>query len=140
MWTETYHRFADQVAFLVACDAAGWPPGLDGKTSPPAGVVLDVFGPAIAPLRLAGTLITPGAVDPRWHVNVSWYSGIGTPASFAVAEVIPERLVRMFAVRDPALKLVAVAIKAMFEVKELATADDPRLVAIADEEAIEKAG
>jgi hypothetical protein len=79
--------------------------GPDGKASPPAGVVLDVIGPAVEPPALAGTLITPGAVDPRWHVVVSWFSGTAMPPSFAAAEVIPERPVRMFAARDPGQKL-----------------------------------
>ena len=35
MWTETFHRFADEAAFLAACDAAGWARGPDGKASPP---------------------------------------------------------------------------------------------------------
>lgn len=128
MWTETFHRFADEAAFLAACDAAGWPSGPDGKTSPPTGVVLDVVGPAVEPPVLTGTLITPGAVDPRWHVSASWFSGTAIPASFVAAEVIPERPVRMFSARDPGQKVAA--IKALFEARKLAKPDDPRLVAI----------
>ena len=33
MWTETYHRFVDEAAFLAACDAAGWARGSDGKAN-----------------------------------------------------------------------------------------------------------
>ena len=129
MWTEFYHRFPDESAFLTACDAAGWARGPGGKASPPAGVVLDIVGPAVEPPILAGTLIAPGAVDPRWHVSASWFSGTATPPSFAVAEVIPERPVRMFAARDPGQKVAA--IKALFEARKLVKSDDPRLVAVA---------
>jgi hypothetical protein len=127
MWTETYHRFPSEAAFLAACDAAGWARGPDGKASPPAGVVLDVVGPAVEPPMLAGTVITPGAVDPRWHVSASWFSGTAMPAIFAVGEVIPERPVRMFAAKDPGQKVAAV--KTLYEARKLAKPDDPRLVA-----------
>lgn len=127
MWTETYHRFAHEAALLAACDAAGWTRGPGGKASPPAGVVLDVIGPAVEPPALTGTLITPGAVDPRWHVVVSWFSGTAMPATFAAAEVIPERPVRMFAARDPAQKMAS--IKNTFDVRKAAKPDDPKLVA-----------
>lgn len=136
MWTETYHRFTHEAAFLAACDASGWPRGPDGKASPPAGVVLDVVGPAVAPPVLSGTLITPGAVDPRWHVSASWFAGTAMPPNFAAAEVIPERPVRMFAARDPGQKVAA--IRSAFEARKLAKPDDPKLVALAAEEAIEK--
>lgn len=122
-------RFADEAAFLAAYDAAGWARGPDGKASPPAGVVLDVVGPAVEPPVLAGTLITPGAVDPLWHVSASWFSGTATPPSFAAAEVIPERPVCMFAARDPGQKVAS--IKALFEARKLVKSDDPRLVAVA---------
>jgi hypothetical protein len=127
MWTETYHRFAHEAAFLAACDAAGWTRGPDGKASPPAAVVLDVIGPAVEPPALTGTLITPGAVDPRWHVVVSWFSGNIVPPGFAAAEVIPERPVRIFAASDPGQK--AAAIRSAFEARKLAKPDDPKLVA-----------
>jgi hypothetical protein len=127
MWTETYHRFADETAFLTACDAAGWARGPDGKASPSAGVVLDVVGPAVEPPALASTLITPGAVDPRWHVGACWFSATAMPAAFAAAEVIPERPVRMFAAWDPGQKLTS--LRARFEARKLAKPDDPRLVA-----------
>ena len=127
MWTETYHRFAHEAAFLAACDAAGWPRGPDGKTSPPTGVVLDVVGPAVEPPVLTGTLITPGAVDPRWHVAACWFSGAAMPPSFTSDEVIPERPVRMFAARDPAQKMAS--IKNIFDVRKAAKPDDPKLVA-----------
>lgn len=133
MWTETYHRFADEAAFLAACDAAGWTRGPDSKPMPPEGIALDVVGPAVEPPELAGTLITPGAVDPRWHVGASWFSGIEMPPSFAGGEVIPERPVRMFAARDPGQK--AAALKTVFEARKLMKPDDPRLVAVAAAEA-----
>jgi hypothetical protein len=136
MWTEAFHRFADEAAFLAACDAAGWPRGPDGKPSPSAGVVLDVVGPAVEPPVLTGPLITPGAVDPRWHVNVSWFSGTAMPPGFAAVEVIQERPVRMFAARDPAQK--AGALRMVFEARKLARPDDPRLVAVAAEDPMEK--
>ncbi len=79
MWTETFHRFDSEAAYLAACDAAGWPRGLDNAPQPPAGVSLDVVGPAVQPPALVGTVITPGAVDPRWHVNASWFSGTAIP-------------------------------------------------------------
>jgi hypothetical protein len=129
MWTETYHRFADESAFLAACDAAGWARGPGGKASPPAGVVLDIVGPAVEPPALAGTLITSGAVDPRWHVSASWFSGTAMPTSFVAAEVIPERPVRMFATKEPGQKVAA--IRSAFEARKLAKPDDPRLVAVA---------
>ncbi len=138
MWTETYHRFASEAMFLAACDAAGWPRGPDAKTSPPAGVVLDVVGPAVEPPVLAGTLITPGAIDPRWHVSASWFSGTAMPTSFAAAEVIPEQPVRMFATRDPGQKVAA--IRSAFVARKLAKTDDPRLVPVAAEVEIEKLG
>lgn len=72
-------------------------------------------------------MITPGAVDPRWHVNASWFSGATMPPEIAAAEVIPERPVRMFAARDPAQKVAA--FRAAFEARKLAKPDDPRLVA-----------
>jgi len=127
MWTETFHRFENEAAFLAVCDAAGWARGPDGKPAPPEGVVLDVVGPAVEPPMLAGTVITPGAIDPRWHVSASWFSGNVLPMGFAVSEVIPERPVRMFAARDPGQK--AAAIRAVFEARKLAKPDDPRLVA-----------
>ena len=128
MWTETYHRFVDEAAFLAACDAAGWARGPDGKASSPAGVVLDVIGPAVEPPALAGTVITPGTVDPRWHVAACWFSGTAMPPSFAADEMIPERPLRMFASKDPGQKLTL--IKARFEARKLAKPDDPRLVAV----------
>ena len=127
MSTETYHRFAHEAAFLAACDASGWPRGPDGKASPPVGVVLDVVGPALEPPALAGTLITSGAVDPRWHVSASWFSGTTMPATFAAAEMIPERPVRMFAARDPGQKVAV--LKMVFEARKAAKPDDPKLVA-----------
>ena len=140
MWTETYHRFAHEAAFLAACDAAGWPRGPDGKASPPTGVVLEVVGPAVEPPVLAGTLITPGTVDPRWHVSASWFSGTNMPAGFNTSEIILERPTRMFAARDPAQKLVA--IKALFDARRLVKPDDPRLVpdAAESEAVVEKQG
>lgn len=138
MWTETYHRFENEGAFLAACNAAGWARGPDGKASPPAGVVLDVVGPAVEPPVLAGTLITHGAIDPRWHVSACWFSGSTLPPSFVAAEVIPERPVRMFAARDPGQK--AAALREVFEARKLAKPDDQRLVAAVVEDAIEKAG
>ena len=138
MWTETYHRFTDEAAFLAACDAAGWPRGPDGKPLSPEGVALDVVGPAVDPPAFAGTLITQDAIDTRWHVNVSWFSGTAMPPSFAAAEVIPERLIRMFAATDPATK--ALAIRAAFEARRLAKPDDPKLVSIVSEAATEKLG
>lgn len=138
MWTETYHPFTNEAVFLAACDAAGWARGPDGKPSPSAGVVLDVVGPAVEPPALAGTLITPGAVDPRWHANVSWFSGTAMPHGFAVTGVIPERPVRTFAARDPGQKVAALRI--VFEARKLAKPDDPRLVAVAAEGATEKPG
>jgi hypothetical protein len=131
MWTETYHRFPDESAFLAACDAAGWARGPGGKASPPAGVVLDIVGPAVEPPILAGTVITPGAVDPRWHVCACWFSGTATPSSFSAAEVVPERPVRMFAARDPGQKVAA--IRSAFEARKLAKPDDTRLVPAAVE-------
>jgi hypothetical protein len=127
MWTETYHRFPDESAFLAACDTAGWARGPGGKASPPAGVVLDIVGPAVEPPKLAGTVIIPGAVDPRWHVNASWFAGTAMPPSFAAAEVIPERPIRMFAARDPGQK--AAVLKMVFEARKAAKPDDPKLVA-----------
>jgi len=128
MWIETFHRFPDEVAFLAVCDAAGWPRGPDSEPAPPAGVSLDVVGPAIEPPTLAGALITPGAVDPRWHVSASWFSAIAMPPSFTAAEVIPERPVRMFAVKEPAQKVAA--LKALFDARKLAKPDDPKLTPI----------
>jgi hypothetical protein len=136
MWTETYHRFVDEAAFLAACDSAAWARGSDGKASPPAGVVFDVVGPAVEPPLLAGTVITQGAVDPRWHVSASWFAGTAMPASFVAAEVIPERPVRMFAARDPVQKVAA--IRSAFEARKLAKPDDPRLV-VASKQLIEEA-
>lgn len=92
-------------------------------------MVLGIVGPAVEPPALAGTLITPGAVDPRWHAGASWYSGTTMPASFEAAEVIPERPVRMFAADNPGQKVAA--IRSAFEARKLAKPDDPRLVAAA---------
>lgn len=108
----------------AACDAAGWTRGPDGKASPPAGVVLDVVGPAVEPPVLAGTVITPGAIDPRWHVSASWFAGTAMPASFLAAEVIQERPVQMFAVRDPRQK--AAAPRIAFEARKVAKPNNPR--------------
>ena len=138
MWIETFHRFESEAAFLAACDTAGWARGPDGKPMTPAGVALDVVGPAVEPPALIGALITPGAVDPRWHVSGCWFSGTAMPAIFEAAEVIPERPVRMFATRDPGQKMAA--LKAAFEARKLAKPDDPRLVPVVVEDAIEKAG
>ena len=136
MWTETYHRFIDKATFLAASDVAGWPRGPEGTVSPPAGVVLDIVGPAVEPPVLVGSLITPGTADGRWHVSASWFSGNALPPSFAAAEVIPERPVRMFAARDPLQKVAALRI--VFEVRKLAKPDDLRLVA--DETPAKEAG
>jgi hypothetical protein len=113
--------------------------GRGGRTARPhhrQGVVLDVAGTTVEPPELAGTLITPGAIDPRWHVSACWFSGNTVPASLAVAEVIPERSVRMFAARDPGQK--AAVLKMAFEARKLAKPDDPRLVAVATDETSEK--
>lgn len=128
MWTETFHRFENEAAFLAACDVAGWARGPDNRPAPPAGVVLDVVGPAVEPPMLAATVITPGAIDPRWYVSACWFSGTAIPASFAAVEVIPERPVRMFAARDPGQKVASM--KAAFEARKLMKPDDPRLVAV----------
>ena len=138
MWTETYHRFSDEAAFLAACDAAGWARGPDGKPMPSAGVVLDIVGPAVEAPVFTGALITPGAVDPRWYVAACWFSGTAMPPDFAASEVIPERPVRMFAARDPQQK--ATAIKALFEARKLTKPDDPKLVPVAKDVALEKFG
>ena len=136
MWTETYHRFPEEAAFLAACDAAGWARGPDGKASLPAGVVFDIVGPAVEPPILTGTQITPGAVDSRWHVSASWFSGTVMPPIFAAAEVIPEQPVRMFAAKDPDQKMTS--IRARFDARKLARADDPRLVPTTAKDTIEK--
>ena len=93
---------------------------------PPAGVVLDVVGPAVEPPALAGSLITPGAVDPRWHVVMSWFSGNVVPPGFAAAEVIPERPVRMFAARNLGQKVAV--LKALFDARKMEKPDDPKLM------------
>lgn len=136
MWNESFHRFASEAAFLAARDAAGWPRGPDGKPLSPEGVALDVVGPAMDPPAFAGTLITQGAIDTRWHVNVSWFSGTAMPPSFAAAEVIPGRPIRMATATDRATK--AVAIRAAFEARRLAKPDDPKLVSTVSEAATEK--
>ena len=138
MWTETYHRFADEAAFLAACDAAGWARGPDGKPAPTTGVVLDVVGPAVEPPVFTGALITRGTVDPRWHVCASWFSGSAIPASFVATEVIPERPVRMFAARDSGQNVAA--IRSAFEALKLAKPNDPKLtpVTLNDEAVVEK--
>ena len=128
MWTETFHRFPTEAAFLAACDAAGWPRAPGNQSAPPEGVSLDVVGPAIEAPTLAGALITPGTVDPRWHVNAAWFSGTAIPAGFATAEVIPERPVRMFAVKEPAQKVAT--LKALFDGRKVAKPDDPKLTPI----------
>ena len=79
------------------------------------------------PPALTGPLVTPGAVDPRWHVGACWFSGIARPPSFATAVVTPERPVRMFAARDSGQKVAA--IKALFDAQKLAKSDGPRWVA-----------
>lgn len=127
MWTETYHRFENEAAFLGAYDAAGWARAPDGKASPPAGVLLDVVGPAVEPLVLTGTLITPGAVDWRWYVSASWFSSTAMPLGVAAAEVFQERPARMFAARDP--RQSAAAVRLAFEARKLAKPADPRLIA-----------
>ena len=58
------------------------------------------------------------------------------PSSFAAAEVIPVRPVRMFAARDPGQK--AAALRMEFEARKLAKPDDPRFAAVVDETTIEK--
>jgi len=98
-------------------------------------VVLDIVGPAVEPPVLTSTRITPGAVDPRWHVNAAWFSDNAAPASFAAAEVIPERSVRMFAARDPGQK--AVALRVVYEAWKMAKPEDPKL-APASKKAIEQ--
>lgn len=85
-------------------------------------MVLDVVGPAVEPPVLAGTLITPGVVDRRWHVSASWFSGNAMPPSFAAAKVIPDRPVQMFAARDPGQK--AAVAKMVFDARKLAKPDD----------------
>ena len=128
MWTETFHRFPTEAAFLAACDAPGWARGPDGKASPPAGIVLDVVGPAVDPPVLTGTVITQGDVDPRWHVVAAWFSGTATPPRFTADEVFPERPVRMFAVKDTRQKVAV--LKALFDARKLAKPDNPKLTPI----------
>jgi hypothetical protein len=99
MWTETYHRFVDEAAFLAACETAGWARGPDGRPTPPEGVVLDVVGPAVEPPSLSELLVLLGKVDLRWRVIVAWFSGTTLPEGFANAEVFPEQPVRMLAAR-----------------------------------------
>ena len=118
-------RHRDGIPGRLRCRRLGARPGLQG--SPPAGVELDVVGPALESPLLTGTLITPGAVDPRWHVVASWFSGITIPAVFAAAEILPEQPIRALADRDPVAKLTR--IKARFDLTKAADRNDPRLVA-----------
>lgn len=101
-------------------------------------MALDVIGPAAAPSTMVYGANITGAIDSGWHVNASWFSGTTIPANFVAAEVIPERSIRMFAAKDPAQKVVA--IKALFEARRLARPDDPKIVPISIEVAIEKPG
>jgi hypothetical protein len=104
MWIRTFHRFADEVAFLAACDAAGWSRDHRNRPILPGGVDLDVIGPRVDPPTVVDDRIVPGAVDPRWHVNASWL-GLEVPEAFAAAQVTPAAPTRAFADRPPDLPL-----------------------------------
>ena len=81
MWTETYHRFADEAAFLVACDGAGWSSGRTVGHHHRRVWCSTSSDQRWSHRRSSGTLITPGAVDPRGLVNVAWFSGTAMPAA-----------------------------------------------------------
>lgn len=81
MWTRSCHRFADEAAFLAACDAAGWPRDHTDRPSPPADVQLDTIG----------ALGSPG-----YHVNAAWYCS-GVDAAWAASEVVPVTPSRVWA-------------------------------------------
>jgi hypothetical protein len=102
MWTTTYHRFLNRAAFLAACDATGWPRGLDGKPMPPAGATLVEIGPIItAPGIDAHGVPVPGDVlDARYHVNAAWH-GIEPPEVFRAVVVTPTTPSRAFALPPP---------------------------------------
>jgi len=76
MWTDTFHRFPDEAAFLAACDAAGWARGPDSKPAPPEGVVVEILGTLTAPPGIGPNgAPVPGAIlDPDFHVNIAWHS------------------------------------------------------------------
>lgn len=73
MWTRTYHRFADEPAFLAACDAAGWPRDHQNRPAPPASVALD----------LVGALASPG-----YHVNAAWHAR-AVDAAWTASQIAP---------------------------------------------------
>lgn len=81
MWIRTFHRFTNEVGFLAACDAAGWPRDHQGRPDIPAGVALDIIGPLS---------------DPRFHVNAAWHSRDMDPA-FAASAITPATPTRVWA-------------------------------------------
>lgn len=101
MWIETYHRFADRQAFLNACDAAGWARGPDHEPGAGEGFSMDVIGPAHQPPVWVDGRATPGAVDARWHVNLSRRAGLDLPSAIGAAEVFPATPLRVFALPPP---------------------------------------
>lgn len=125
MWIETYHRFADRQAFLNACDAAGWARGPDHEPGAGEGFSMDVIGPAHQPPVWVDGRATPGAVDARWHVNLSRRASLALPAAIAAAEIIPEAPLRVFAARDSDAPLAAA--RARFRDVRTGAPNDPRL-------------
>jgi hypothetical protein len=102
MWIPTYHVFPSRAAFLVACDAAGWPRGPDGKPMPPEGATLVEIGPIVAPPSIGpdGVPVPGDVLDARYHVNAAWH-GTEPPEAFRAGAVTPKTPSRSFALPPP---------------------------------------
>lgn len=109
-WVYTYHRFADEVAYMAALDALEWrveKPADDNEqieyvAAPPAhNVALDVPGALYQQGEQIGTDDFDNPVYAMipldgWHVNAAW-QGRAMPPAFASTEIHPETPDRMFA-------------------------------------------
>lgn len=97
MRLQAFHRFADEAAFLAACDAAGWARDHLARPVPQDGVALDLIGPWADRPTVVDGVITPGAVDARWHANALWPAEDAIPAEWAAARITPATPGRVFA-------------------------------------------
>lgn len=104
MWTETFHRFENEAAFLAACDAAGWGRGPDNRPMPPGSCNLDIIGPIVAPPQVGpnGMPIAGQTIDTGFHFNAAWHA-LTVPESFQASVVepaAPQRMLSLPAVTD----------------------------------------
>lgn len=84
-WRYRVYRFADQAAFLAACEGLGWPV-IEGAPQPPASASLAITGDLPRP----GAEGEEAAVPPGWYLMAAWQGE--PPAAWEemrIAEPVP---------------------------------------------------